>query len=61
MKVIQGTWPEDDLRRAFVDGAKWWEYYTTAFTMWPSDRQLAEEEAERQYPNGKSGATRVIP
>jgi len=47
--------PEDDLRRAFVAGAKWWEYHSTKFTMWPSDRDLAEKEAERRYPEGKLG------
>jgi hypothetical protein len=50
---IQGTWPKDDLRRAFVMGAKWWEYHTTQFTMWNSDIKLAEDEAEKEYPDGK--------
>lgn len=50
--MIKGTWPEDDIRRAFVAGAKWWEYRTTGATMWQSDRNLAEEEAERRYPGG---------
>jgi hypothetical protein len=52
-KFIEGLWPEDDLRRAFVMGAKWWEYHSTGFTMWPSDRNLAEAEAEKRYPDGK--------
>ena len=50
--MIEGTWPEDDIRRAFVAGAKWWEYHSTGATMWQSDRNLAEEEAERRYPGG---------
>jgi len=47
----EGTWPKDDLRRAFVDGAKWWEYHSTKFTMWQSDQRVVEEEAERRYVN----------
>jgi len=52
-EMKEGTWPENDLRRAFVAGAKWWEYHSTNFTMWPSDRDLAEIEAEKRYPKGK--------
>lgn len=49
-----GIWPRDDLRRAFVAGAKWWEYHSTGgFTMWPSDSDMAEAEAERRFPHGK--------
>jgi hypothetical protein len=50
---IEGTLPADDLRRAFVAGAAWWEAYSTGFTMWQSDRHIAEEQAETQYPNGQ--------
>ena len=49
----QGTWPKNDLRRAFVEGAKWWEFEKTKFTMWNSDIRLAEEIAEKRYPKGK--------
>jgi len=50
---IEGTWCADDLRRAFVMGAKWWEYRKTGFTMWQSaDIDLAEKEAERKFPHG---------
>lgn len=50
-KIIEGTWPENDIRRAFVEGAKWWEYYyvSSGFTMWQSDQRLAEKEAEKRY------------
>jgi len=51
----EGIWPKDDLRRAFVEGATWWEWYETKFTMWNSDRRLAEAEAEKKYPGGKLG------
>ena len=48
-----GSWPQDDLRRAFVAGAKWWEYHSTKATMWQSDQRLSEEEAENRYPSGQ--------
>ena len=48
-----GTWPANDLRRAFVAGAEWWEWYKEKATMWPSDRNLAEDEAEKRYPGDK--------
>ncbi len=50
---MEGTWKADDLRRAFVAGAKWWNFTTTGFTMFASERNEAEDEAERKYPNGK--------
>lgn len=50
---LEGTLPADDLRRAFVAGAKWWEWHSTKATMWASDRDLAEAEAERRYPDGQ--------
>ncbi len=52
-KIIEGTWPEDDLRRAFVAGAKWWEYENCGATMWNSDRRKSEKEAEFRYPGGR--------
>ena len=45
-----GRWPKDDLRRAFVTGAAWWEYESRGATMWASDRDKAEAEAERRFP-----------
>jgi len=50
---IEGTLPADDLRRAFVDGAAWWNFKSTSWSMWNSERREAEEEAEARYPNGK--------
>jgi len=49
MKIIEGKWPENDLRRAFVAGAAWWEWHVNRATMWTSDRRLAEDEAEKKY------------
>lgn len=50
---VDGTWPADDLRRAFVRGAKWWEYESCGATMWQSDQRKAEAAAEVKYPNGR--------
>lgn len=50
---LDGRWSEDDLRRAFVAGAKWWEFVSTKGTMWASDVDKAEKEAETRYPEGK--------
>lgn len=37
--------------RAFVEGAKWWEYEKTGFTMFPSEQDKAvKEAARRKYP-----------
>ena len=55
-KIIEGKWPENDLRRAFVAGAAWWQCYVAGFTMWSSERSLAEDEAEKRY-----GKTRQQP
>ena len=49
MKIIEGTLPANDLRRAFVDGAKWWNYYSTGFTMFQEERNIAEREADERY------------
>ena len=48
-KRSEGTWGPNDLRRAFVEGAAWWELHSTGFTMWQSDRTVAEDEAGRRY------------
>ena len=50
---IEGTLPADDLRRAFVMGAKWWHLITTGATMYSSEREVAEEHAEKFFPDGK--------
>ena len=50
---MEGIWAADDLRRAFVAGAKWWEAHSTGFTMWSADRNKAEDEADLRYPDGR--------
>ena len=51
--MVIGYWPKDDLRRAFVSGAKWWEWRKEGATMWNSDVREVEDEAEKRYPGGK--------
>jgi len=53
MTPQDGDWADDDLRRAFVSGAKWWEYRQSGATMFASDQRRAEDEAERRFPGGK--------
>lgn len=48
-KILRGTWPEHCEQRAFVDGAKWWEWHKEGATMWGSDVTLSEQEAIRRY------------
>lgn len=50
---IEGYWARSDIRRAFVEGAKWWEFISTGATMWQSDRNRAEKEASKRYPDTK--------
>lgn len=45
----QGTWPADSLQRAFVEGAKWWQFHSQGATMFGSERREAEAEAIRRY------------
>lgn len=44
--------PKNDLRRAFVAGCKFWEYYSTGCTMRQSDLKLAKTEANDRYSKG---------
>ena len=48
-----------ELRKAFVAGAKWWELYRYRATMWPNKIRVAETEAEKQYgkPEGKESGS----
>jgi hypothetical protein len=47
--TLRGKWSEDDIRRAFVAGASWWEFDQTSATMWTDDRSRAETEATKRY------------
>lgn len=48
--MLIGNWDKDDIRRVFVAGATWWEFYKTGATMWNSDRSIVEDEAIKRYP-----------
>ena len=50
-----GSVTPDALIVAFVQGAQWWEYHKTGATMWASDRDQAEGEAEVRAANGTLG------
>lgn len=58
---IHGAWGPNDLRRAFVAGAKWWEFRSTGATMWSSDRADCEAEAERRYGTGLFAVGTEVP
>lgn len=45
----EGTWPADYIGRSFVDGASWWQFHHNGSTMFVSEREEAEAEAERRY------------
>jgi len=45
----KGSWPDQCLQRAFVDGAKWWEFERTGATMWQEDQGKAEQAAMDKY------------
>ena len=58
--ILLGQWHADDPRRAFVDGAAWYEWKTTGFTMWTSDTRTAESEAERRFDYWSTGTKRPV-
>ena len=45
----------DALIIAFVQGAQWWEWEKTGATMWQTDRNKAEDQAEKRLHNGTLG------
>jgi hypothetical protein len=44
-----GFWPKDSVQRAFVEGAKWWQFHHARSTMFGSERDEAEAEAVKRY------------
>lgn len=46
---IEGSWPASCVQRAFVDGAKWWQFHQSKFTAFPSEVDEMEAEAVRRY------------
>ena len=47
-----GLWANDDPRRLFVEGAAWWQFTANGSTMFDSERNAAEAEAARRFPEG---------
>lgn len=43
------TWPTDCVQRAFVEGAKWWQFTRNGSTMFGSERDQCEAEAVSRY------------
>src|SRR3990167_2679616 len=54
---VRGAWPSDH-RRAFAEGAAWWEYTKTGGTLRESDRRMTEIEACRRFPDDDRGIVR---
>lgn len=52
-----GKSQDESLIIAFVQGAQWWEYHKTTFTMWQTDTFIAEEEAARRLKGDTLGKT----
>ena len=49
LEEAKGSWPDHCLQRAFVAGAKWWEFERTGATMWQDDLSKAEQSAIDKY------------
>lgn len=45
----EGSWPMLCLKRAFVEGAQWWQFKFSRSTMFPHERDKVEAEARRRY------------
>jgi hypothetical protein len=48
--AADGDATANELRRAFVAGAQWWEYVRTGSAMGSNDLRLVEAEGERRHP-----------
>ena len=46
---IFGTWPAECQQRAFVEGAKWWQFKANGATAFPSEVDEMEAEAVTRY------------
>lgn len=47
-EALRGTWP-NGVQRAFVDGAKWWQFRANGATAFPSEVDEMEAEAVRRF------------
>ena len=48
-ELQEGTWPADCVQRAFVNGAKWWQFKANGSTAFPSEIDQMEDEAVKRY------------
>lgn len=46
---LEGSWPMGCVQRAFVLGAKWWQFEANGATAFPSEVDQMEAEAVRRY------------
>jgi hypothetical protein len=46
---IRGSWPDRCEQRAFVNGAKWWQFHANKATAFPSEVDEMEDEAIRRF------------
>jgi len=49
VKTVEEDYLKNDIIKAFIAGAKWWEYHSTESIMWQSDQNLAMIEAIKRY------------
>lgn len=56
-----GFWKEDCIQRAFVEGAKWWQFHHNGSTMFGSERDDAEVEAVKRYGEPEVAGTPTLP
>lgn len=55
----EGSWPEKCPQRAFVEGAKWWQFHANGATAFSSEREEMEAEAIKRFgePDQIDGAS----
>ena len=58
---MDGFWPKDSVQRAFVEGAKWWQFHHAGSTMFGSERDVAEAEAVKRYGELEVAGTPTLP
>ena len=48
LRKLLGSWPADDLRRAFVAGVEWWEFHQEGYaSLAPADQMEATSPVPR--------------
>lgn len=49
VRSVEGSWPLNCIQRAFVNGAKWWQFHRNGSTAFSSEVGEMEDEAVRRY------------